>query len=63
MSLPLFFSKEKGNKMSESDVAKEQILREVYFNPLSGYGSREQLYRDVKAKGVNISRRGGGRMA
>ena len=43
--------------MSESDVAKEQILREVYFNPLFGYGSREQLYRDMKAKGVNISRR------
>ena len=41
--------------MSESDIAKEQILREVYFNPLTGYGSREQLYRDVRAKGVNVS--------
>ena len=43
--------------MSERDVAKEQILREVYFNPLMGYGSREQLYRDVRARGVSISRR------
>ena len=44
-------------KMSESDIAKEQILREVYFSPITGYGSREQLYKDVKARGVRISRR------
>ena len=43
--------------MAEEDIAKEQILREVYYNPLTGYGSREQLWRDVRARGVNVSRR------
>ena len=43
--------------MTESDIAKEQILRETYFNPLTGYGSREQLYRDVRGRGVRVSRK------
>ena len=43
--------------MAESNIAKEQILREVYFDPLTGYGSREQLYKDVRERGVRVSRR------
>ena len=43
--------------MTEKDIAKEQILREVYFNPLTGYGSKQQLYKDVSEKVVNVSRR------
>ena len=43
--------------MAEEEITKEQILRETFYNTLTGYGSREQLYRDVRAKGVSISRR------
>ena len=43
--------------MAEKDVAKEQILHEVYFDPITGYGSKEQLYRDMRVRGVNVSRR------
>ena len=43
--------------MAEKDIAKEQILRETFYNPLTGYESREQLYKDVREKGVNVSRR------
>ena len=39
------------------DIGKEQALRQVYYNPLTGYGSHEQLYRDVREKGVTVSRR------
>ena len=39
------------------NVVKEQELREIYYDPVVGYQSREKLYQKAKEKGVKISRR------
>lgn len=30
----------------------EDILREIYYNPKTGYGGVQALYRQVRAKGI-----------
>ena len=39
------------------NVVKEQELRDIYYDPIVGYQSREKLYQKAKEKGVKISRR------
>ena len=39
------------------NVVKEQELRDIYYDPVVGYQSREKLYQKAKEKGVKISRR------
>ena len=38
-------------------VEKEQELRSLYYNPITGYQSRERLYQKAKESGLNVSRR------
>ena len=42
--------------MAVNDVIKDQTLRELYYNPVSGYQSQDQLYKDAKAEGLSVSR-------
>ena len=39
------------------DVEREQELRNIYYDPASGYQSRERLYQKAKESGLNVSRR------
>ena len=39
------------------DVEKEQELRNIYYDPMTGYQSRERLYQKAKESGLKISRR------
>ena len=44
------------DKMTEEDVTLEQSLRELYYDPVSGYQSQQQLYKDAKEDGLQVSR-------
>ena len=39
------------------DVEKEQELRNLFYDPTTGYQSRERLYQKAKERGLNLSRR------
>ena len=39
------------------DVEKEQELRNLYYDPMTGYQSRERLYQKAKEGGLNVNRR------
>ena len=39
------------------DVEKEQELRDFYYDPMTGYQSRERLYQKAKESGLKISHR------
>ena len=39
------------------NVEKEQELRDLYYDPVNGYRSREKLYQKAIEKGLKISRR------
>ena len=39
------------------DVEKEQELRNLFYDPMTGYQSRERLYQKAKESGLNVSRR------
>ena len=39
------------------NVEKEQELRDLYYDPVNGYWSREKLYLKAREKGLKISRR------
>ena len=39
------------------DVKKEQELRNLFYDPTTGYQSRERLYQKAKERGLNVSRR------
>ena len=39
------------------DVEKEQELRNIFYDPMTGYQSRERLYQKAKESGLNVSRR------
>ena len=39
------------------NVEKEQELRDLYYDPVNGYRSREKLYQKALEKGLKISRR------
>ena len=44
--------------MDSKKIIKEQELRDVYYDPSTGYQSAEKLYRKLKENGVkNISRK------
>ena len=48
----------KGRKATEARyVEKEQDLRSIYYNPITGYQSRERLYQKAMERGLNVSRR------
>ena len=38
-------------------VEKEQELRDLYYDPVNGYRSREKLYQKAREKGLKVSRR------
>ena len=40
-----------------NDVEKEQELRNLYYDPVSGYQSRERLYQKATESGLKVSRR------
>ena len=40
-----------------NDVEKEQELRSIYYDPISGYQSRERLYQKARESGLKVSRR------
>ena len=42
--------------MSEEDVILDQSLRDLYYNPVSGYQSMAKLYSDARAEGLPMSR-------
>ena len=39
------------------NVEKEQELRDLYYDPVNGYRSREKFYQKAKEKGLKVSRR------
>ena len=40
-----------------TDVVNEQGLREIYYNPASGYQSAERLYKKALDFGLTVSRK------
>ena len=38
------------------NLDKEQELRDLYYDPVNGYRSREKLYQKAREKGLKISR-------
>ena len=45
------------NKVNDKEVVIEQELRDIYYNPETGYQSAERLYQKAKEKGLNVSRK------
>ena len=43
--------------MKDKEVIIEQELRDIYYNPKTGYQSAERLYQKAKEKGLNVSRK------
>ena len=43
--------------MKEKDFVVEQELRDLYYNPETGFQSAERLYQKAKEEGINVSRR------
>ena len=43
--------------MRDKEFVIEQELRDIYYNPDTGYQSAERLYQKAKEKGLNISRK------
>ena len=39
------------------DVDKEQELRNLFYDPMTGFQSRERLYQKAKDRGLKASRR------
>ena len=44
-------------KLFAAKVVIEQELRDIYYNPETGYQSVERLYQKGKEKGLNVSRK------
>ena len=42
-------------KEKKNQIRQTQILQDVYYDPKSGYGGVQALYRQVRARGHNIS--------
>ena len=42
----------------ESDIGKEQQLRDIYYNPRNGFQSAEQLYQKALEDNLDITRKG-----
>ena len=51
--------------MSSDDKAiiLEQSLRDLYYDPVSGYQSIEKLYKEAKKEGLDVSRQKGKNVA
>ena len=43
--------------MKDEEFVIEQELRNIYYNPYTGYQSAERLYQKAKEKGLNVSRK------
>ena len=43
--------------MKDAEFIIEQGLRDIYYNPRTGYQSMERLYQKAKEDGLNVSRR------
>ena len=41
----------------DKDVKTEQGLREIYYNPATGYQSAERLYKRALEESLNVSRK------
>ena len=42
--------------IEEKSITLEQQLRELYYSPVHGYQSQNQLYEDAKKGGLNVSK-------
>ena len=47
---------ERSEGAQADDVEKEQELRNLFYDPMTGYQSRERLYQKAKERGLNVSR-------
>ena len=47
----------KQNEISDKECAIEQGLRNIYYDPKTGYRSVEKLYQKAKEDGLKVSRR------
>ena len=45
------------NEISENEFAIEQGLRNLYYDPKTGYRSAEKLYQKAKEGGLKVSRK------
>ena len=43
--------------MKTEEFVIEQELRDIYYNPNTGYQSAERLYQKAKENGLNVSRK------
>ena len=43
--------------MKDKEFVIEQELRDIYYNPETGYQSAERLYQKAKGSGLNVSRK------
>ena len=41
----------------DSDIETEQLLRDIYYNPQTGYQSAERLYQKALEDGLNVNRK------
>ena len=44
-------------EISDKEFATEQGLRDIYYDPKTGYQSAKRLYQKAKGDGLKISRR------
>ena len=45
------------NEISDKEFAIEQGLRDIYYDPKTGYQSAERLYQKAKEDGLKVSRK------
>ena len=43
--------------MKDKEFVTEQKLRDIYYNPSTGYQSMERLYKKAKDEGLGVSRK------
>ena len=43
--------------MSTEEFTIEQRLRDIYYNPRTGYQPMERLYQNAKDSGLDVSRK------
>ena len=47
----------KQNRISDKEFANEQGLRDIYYDPKTGYRSAEKLYQKAREDGLKVSRK------
>ena len=41
----------------DSDIEKEQLFRDIYYDPKTGFQSAERLYQEALEDGINVTRK------